>query len=117
MSGHTKGRVGVVAGKLLGFDLSVVDSAGDAELGNWLIAGVCGEERANLIAEAFNVAHETCRTPAQLAAERAELVAALAELVSAIEAEVNAKGAGGFLLARLTDARTILAKVKGPVPS
>lgn len=108
MNGHTKGRV---------------EATGN---GVHLLGGRCvalthmepKEQRdadARLIAEAFNTYTETGRTPAQLTAERAELVAALAELVSAIEAEVNENGAGGFLLARLTDASAILAKVKGPV--
>jgi hypothetical protein len=39
---------------------------------------------------------------------RQELERALRDLIGAVEAEVNEKGAGGFLLARLTDARNVL---------
>lgn len=65
------------------------------------------EQTANaaLIAEAFNVAHETGRTPQQLADERAELVSA----------------ADAFIYKRthetLMNLCAILAKVKGPVQS
>jgi hypothetical protein len=37
-----------------------------------------------------------------------ELEREMAELIVAVEAEVNEKGAGGFLLARLSDARNLL---------
>lgn len=41
------------------------------------------------------------------------LVEALKDLVFAVEAEVNEKGGGGFILARLSDARRVLADVGG----
>lgn len=47
---------------------------------------------------------------ASLAARVKELEEGLAELIRACEAEVNEKGAGGFVLARLSDARALLAK-------
>lgn len=47
---------------------------------------------------------------ASLIEERSILRAALRDLVAAVEAEVNEKGGGGFILARLTDARAALAK-------
>lgn len=42
--------------KMHGFDLSVVSPTGDAELGNWLVAGVRWEEQARLIAIAPDLA-------------------------------------------------------------
>lgn len=40
------------AAKLHGYDFTVVSPAGDAELGNWLVAGVRWEANARLIAAA-----------------------------------------------------------------
>jgi hypothetical protein len=40
------------------------------------------------------------------------LVETLADLIEASTAEANEKGAGGFLLARLTDARVTLARAR-----
>ena len=44
----------------------------------------------------------------------ATLIEALKDLVFAVEAEVNEKGGGGFILARLSDARNVLAAVSSP---
>ncbi len=43
-------------------------------------------------------------------AKSKELVEVLSLLADAVTAEVNEKGAGGYLLARLSDAKTILSK-------
>lgn len=100
MSGHTKGQEAVGA------------SGGSVTQIAW-----CNSPLGSaIIAEAFNVADETGRTPAQLAAERAELVAALegAEMILANLDTIRHldKSFGG-----LDQLRAILAKVKGPVPS
>ena len=58
------------------------------------------EERANFIVKAVNN-HDA-------------LVDALRDLVFAVEAEVNEKGGGGFILARLDDARRALELVGTP---
>lgn len=49
---------------------------------------------------------------AQLKEANAELVKVLGELVEAATVEVNDKGAGGYLLARITDAKAALEGVK-----
>lgn len=49
---------------------------------------------------------------AKLIAAAPELFEALANMVEAAEAEANEKGAGGYLLARLTDARAAIAKAR-----
>jgi hypothetical protein len=45
----------VHAAKLHGFDVHVVNPGGDAELGNWLVAGVRWEANAALIVAAVNL--------------------------------------------------------------
>lgn len=97
MGEHAKGKVEVVDGRMLGFDFSVVNSAGDAELGNWLIASVRGRANADLIAEAFNVVMETGRTLRQLADDRAKLLEALRsiEMVAGNQSDENLMNPGG----------------------
>ena len=51
---------------------------------------------------------------AEVAPDQTALREALAELVEAVTVEVNEKGAGGYLLARLTDARAALATPTEP---
>ena len=68
---------------------------------------------AAFVSEAMNVAHETGRTPAQLAEERAELVAILERLIRHCESGAWA----GFVQREqvsndLDDVGVILAKVK-----
>lgn len=139
MIGHTKGRAAVEMVQEFPFGVRVV--VGDVEVlkqnavafatsqrtrhDNELAIGFPAGEReriakfiseqdanAALIAEAFNVADETGRTPAQLAAERAELVA---ELTNLLEVVTNKTCHGNGAAAK--KARAILAKVKGPVQS
>lgn len=129
MSEHTKGRAEV-------FRKTSVDSCDSTLVYVWFDVVIDGqivhdgdgiynptnEEEAELkaysalIAEAFNVAAETGRTPAQLAAERAELVGALegAEMILAKLDTIRHldKSFGG-----LDQLRAILTKVKGPVQS
>jgi hypothetical protein len=75
-------------------------------------------DQAALIAEAFNVAAETGRTPSQLAAERAELAGALEELRDELFAKISdkhdPKTANSWPEIQRADA--ILAKVKGGAP-
>lgn len=84
------------------FDLPVktdgrhLDGAGGFSIGHFNFAG--GVEYAQTAARAIN-SHDA-------------LVDTLADLIEASTAEVNEKGAGGFLLARLTDARTALARAR-----
>jgi len=52
------------------------------------------------------------RTSLQIIHDRDLLLVALEGLVAAVTQEVNEKGGGGFILARLSDARAALAKVK-----
>ena len=50
---------------------------------------------------------------AHLFASAPALLQVLSDLVEASAAEANEKGAGGYLLARLSDARTAIAKATG----
>jgi hypothetical protein len=50
----------------------------------------------------------------KLVAERDELAQLLDELADAVAAEVNEKGGGGYLLARLTDARAAVKRAGIP---
>ena len=119
MSGYTKGRAIVgetTAGFYVGIEHS--DHIICEEIGPYTGNG---EADAALIAEAFNVAHETGRTPAQLAAERAELVGAiepvLAQYGPPIEWDGWEDADGESMGDRLRGLSAILAKVKGPVQS
>lgn len=109
MSGYTKGRA-VIEETIAGFSVGIehTDLFICTEIG--LFTGN-GEADAALIAEAFNVANETGRTPRQLAEERAELVGALegAEIILAKLDTIRHldKSFGG-----LDQLRAILAKVK-----
>ena len=49
---HTPGPWEVIGWKLEGFDMSVINPKGEAELGNWLVAGVRWKANARLIAAA-----------------------------------------------------------------
>lgn len=51
-----------------------------------------------------------CNSHEAIVAENKELREALALLVNAAEIEANGKGLGGYLAARLSDARDVLAK-------
>ena len=84
---------------------------------SWRVGGefphrVCGGSNkvsgadAELIAEAFNVTHETGRTPRQLADERAELIEALEGVITHVNQSFpRAKQAG-------VSAQTLLARIK-----
>lgn len=48
----------------------------------------------------------------EVASHHSELVDELTELVEAVKFEVNENGGSGFLLARLTDSRALLSKLK-----
>lgn len=50
------------------------------------------------------------RANARLIAAAPDMLEALRDLITAVEAEVNEKGGGGFILARLTDARDAVRK-------
>lgn len=50
----------------------------------------------------------------RLIAERDELVRTLDELADAVAAEVNEKGGGGYVLARLSDARAAVRHARHP---
>jgi hypothetical protein len=52
--------------------------------------------------------HLTAKSLLALLADLDRMREALRSLVEAVEIEVNEKGAGGFLLARLSDARKVL---------
>jgi hypothetical protein len=52
--------------------------------------------------------HDIARENETLRAEVERLRAALSGLVEAVTAEVNEKGGGGYILARLSDARAAL---------
>lgn len=51
--------------------------------------------------------------PGLRVAFQAQLLEAFCGLIDAVVDEVNEKGAGGYLLARLSDARTAVAEAKG----
>lgn len=53
---------------------------------------------------------------ASLIAAAPDLYEALRDLAAAVESEVNEKGGGGFILARLSDARAALAKAAREQP-
>ena len=57
---------------------------------------------------ALEVANEISRDHIRLVTQLAGCREALEGLIGAVEIEVNEKGAGGFLLARLTDAKAAL---------
>ena len=128
MSEHTKGRAEV-------FRKTSVDSCDSTLVYVWFDVVIDGqivhdgdgiynptnEEEAELkaysalIAEAFNVADETGRTPAQLAAERAELVGmceAVRPLLVLLAAKMNSPKEVVNTIGAID---AILAKVKGPV--
>lgn len=50
---------------------------------------------------------------ARVMAAAPDLLECLRDLLTAAEAEVNEKGGGGFILARMTDARAAIAKATG----
>lgn len=109
MSGHTKGRVILDNRTVRHVDtqVAIVDCG---------INGMPhGIARANaaLIAEAFNVANETGRTPAQLAAERAELVAAIAKVMQEHFDHAKRCNFAGCGCEICESFRPILAKVEG----
>ena len=62
--GYTPGPW-VIGPKLHGFDFSVVNPKGDAEFGNWLVAGARWEANARLIALAPEMADEIVRLRAR----------------------------------------------------
>lgn len=54
---------------------------------------------------------DACVYGKQLLIEREETLEVLRDLVAAIKPEINEKGAGGYLLARLSDAESLLNKL------
>ena len=53
---------------------------------------------------------------AKLIAEAPNLLKTLCDLTDAVTAKVNETGAGGYLLARLSDARSAISAAKGESP-
>ena len=81
MSEHNPGPW-QIGPKLHGFVFTVVNPTGDAETGNWLVAGVRWEQDARLIAAAPETAAERDR----LKEVNAELLAALRNIESGLPA-------------------------------
>ena len=123
MSGHTKGKFfrdgaqgmpWTVHVRLLWKDLG---PSGDKIVTAEDIDGNIHTRIANaeLVCEAFNVAHETGRTPRQLADERAELVEVIENAMGFIPMMLDEAGFDEEDEDWVGHLRAVLAKVKGQV--
>ena len=94
----------VIGPKLHGFDFSVVNPKGDAEFGNWLVAGARWEANARLIALAPEMADEIVRLRAEVARLNGDLEHA--------DLTISAFNSGKVLQDLMEENNTIRAEVE-----